>query len=107
MLERLENSFDAQKYFVSNISHELRTPLAAIIAELELASEKKLTNEEYQQTIRLALEDARNMTRLSDSLMDRLKPAMIQMKSVFLKYALMKFFWSPIQELLKKILSIK
>ena len=53
MLERLENSFDAQKYFVSNISHELRTPLAAIIAELELASEKKLTNEEYQQTIRL------------------------------------------------------
>jgi signal transduction histidine kinase len=43
MLERLENSFDAQKYFVSNISHELRTPLAAIIAELELASEKELS----------------------------------------------------------------
>ena len=40
MLERLENSFDAQKYFVSNISHELRTPLAAIIAELELASKR-------------------------------------------------------------------
>jgi hypothetical protein len=42
MLERLENSFDAQKYFVSNISHE-PTPLAAITAELELASEKELT----------------------------------------------------------------
>ncbi|AZA80570.1 two-component sensor histidine kinase [Chryseobacterium lactis] len=73
MLERLENSFDAQKYFVSNISHELRTPLSAIIAELELASEKDQTKEEYQQTIRYALDDARNMAKLSNSLMDLAK----------------------------------
>ena len=37
MLERLEQSFDSQKMFVSNVSHELRTPMAALIAELELA----------------------------------------------------------------------
>ena len=73
MLERLENSFDAQKYFVSNISHELRTPLSAIITELELASEKKQTHEEYQQTIQHVLEDARNMAKLSNSLMDLAK----------------------------------
>ncbi|WP_238554993.1 histidine kinase dimerization/phospho-acceptor domain-containing protein [Chryseobacterium sp. P1-3] len=73
MLERLENSFDAQKYFVSNISHELRTPLSAIITELELASEKKQTHEEYQQTIQRVLEDARNMAKLSNSLMDLAK----------------------------------
>ncbi len=73
MLERLENSFDAQKYFVSNISHELRTPLSAIITELELASEKEQTREEYQSTIRYALEDARNMVKLSNSLMDLAK----------------------------------
>ncbi|ROI01652.1 HAMP domain-containing protein [Chryseobacterium sp. G0240] len=73
MLERLENSFDAQKHFVSNISHELRTPLSAIITELELASEKELTREEYQQTIQYALEDARNMAKLSNSLMDLAK----------------------------------
>ncbi|WP_394767047.1 HAMP domain-containing protein, partial [Ferruginibacter sp.] len=41
MLNRLENSFDAQKQFVSNISHELRTPLAVIISELELATNKE------------------------------------------------------------------
>lgn len=73
MLERLENSFDSQKYFVSNISHELRTPLSAIITELELASEKELTKEEYQSTIQCALEDARNMVKLSNSLMDLAK----------------------------------
>lgn len=73
MLERLENSFDAQKYFVSNISHELRTPLSAIITELELASEKDQTQEEYQQTIQYALEDSRNMAKLSNSLMDLAK----------------------------------
>ncbi|WP_343659666.1 ATP-binding protein [Chryseobacterium sp.] len=73
MLERLENSFDSQKHFVSNISHELRTPLSAIITELELASEKEKTKEEYQETIRYALEDARNMVKLSNSLMDLAK----------------------------------
>lgn len=73
MLERLENSFDAQKYFVSNISHELRTPLSAIITELELASEKEQTKEEYQSTIQCALDDARNMVKLSNGLMDLAK----------------------------------
>lgn len=73
MLERLENSFDAQKHFVSNISHELRTPLSAIITELELSAEKEQTKEEYQQTIQYALDDARNMVKLSNSLMDLAK----------------------------------
>lgn len=73
MLERLENSFDSQKHFVSNISHELRTPLAAIITELELASEKDKAKEEYQETIQFALDDARNMVKLSNSLMDLAK----------------------------------
>ncbi|MEJ5104380.1 sensor histidine kinase [Chryseobacterium sp. MYb328] len=73
MLERLENSFDAQKHFVSNISHELRTPLSAIITELEFSSEKEQTREEYQQTIQYALDDARNMVKLSNSLMDLAK----------------------------------
>ena len=40
MLDRLENSFDAQKQFVSHIAHELRTPMATIIGELEITVEK-------------------------------------------------------------------
>ena len=73
MLDRLEQSFDAQKQFVSNISHELRTPLAAIIAEAEVSAIKERTPEEYRATLRLLLQDARRLSRLSGDLLDLAK----------------------------------
>lgn len=73
MLNRLENSFDAQKNFVSNISHELRTPLAAIITELELSANKDRNIEEYKTVIQNALNDAKKLVRLSNSLLDLAK----------------------------------
>ncbi len=73
MLRRLENSFDAQKQFVSNIAHELRTPLSAIIGELELSLTKKKSKEEYQVAIRNALADAKRLVRISNSLLDLAK----------------------------------
>lgn len=73
MLDRLENSFNAQKDFVSNISHELRTPLAAIIAELEVSAIRERTNEEYRTMSLLILADARKVSRLSNDLLDLAK----------------------------------
>jgi len=73
MLNRLENSFDAQKHFVSNISHELRTPLAAIIAELELSASKDRTISEYKKAINYSLNDAKKLVKLSNSLLDLAK----------------------------------
>lgn len=73
MLDRLESSFDAQKHFVSNIAHELRTPLAAIIAELELSTSREHLIEEYKLTIQRALNDAKRLTKLSNSLLDLAK----------------------------------
>lgn len=70
MLDRLENSFESQKNFVSNISHEIRTPLAAIITELELSINKERSIEEYKLAIQNALSDARKLARLSTSLLD-------------------------------------
>jgi len=70
MLDRLENSFDAQKQFVSNISHEVRTPLAVLITELELSTYKDRSVEEYKKVIRNTLIDARRLSKLSDSLLD-------------------------------------
>src|SRR5690606_23092858 len=59
--------------FVSNISHELRTPLAAIITELELSTNKERNLEEYKTVIKNALQDAKKLVRLSNSLLDLAK----------------------------------
>lgn len=86
MLERLEHSFDAQKNFVSNISHELRTPLAAIISELEITASRERDINDYQAAIQRALEDAKRIVRLSNSLLDMAKaqydPSEIVFKSL-------------------------
>jgi len=73
MLNRLENSFDSQKSFVSNISHELRTPLAAIITELELTNLKNTSIPEYKIAVRNTLNDAQKIVRLINDLFDLAK----------------------------------
>jgi signal transduction histidine kinase len=86
ILNRLENSFDAQKHFVSNIAHELRTPLAAIITELELSVNKERNIQEYKTAIQNALNDAKKLVRLSNSLLDLAKasydPSEISFKTI-------------------------
>jgi signal transduction histidine kinase len=93
MLDRLENSFDAQKEFVSNISHELRTPLSAIITELEVAGIKDRTIIEHKEINQTILQEARKLSRLSNDLLDLAKasydPASITFKAVRLDEALL------------------
>ena len=94
MLDRLENSFDSQKQFVSNISHELRTPLAAIITELEITASKERNKATYQKAIKDALKDANNLAKLSNSLLDLAKasydPSEIHFKKVRVDEILME-----------------
>jgi len=73
MLDRLEQSFDGQKNFVSNISHELRTPLATIVGELQLALIRERSVDEYKEVIKLSLSDAQRLVRLLNGLLDLAK----------------------------------
>lgn len=73
LLERLEQSFNSQKMFVSNVSHELRTPMAALTAELDLALLKERTSEQYQAAISNALQDSHRIVKLIDGLLNLAK----------------------------------
>jgi signal transduction histidine kinase len=101
MLDRLENSFNAQKAFVGNIAHELRTPLAAMIAELELIRQRPRQLGEYQQAIDLALEDARKVSRLASGLMDMAKADYDQVTISFKPLRLDELLLDARMELLK------
>ncbi|SKA46185.1 Signal transduction histidine kinase [Chitinophaga eiseniae] len=83
MLQRLGNSFDLQKSFVSNASHELRTPLAAIISQLQVSLSKERTKEEYQTLLISVLEDAENLSDLSNGLLQLAQSELNQEQFVF------------------------
>jgi signal transduction histidine kinase len=53
------------------------------VAELELTSEKERTNTEYKLAIHNALNDARKMVRLSNSLLDFAKASYDRLKYHF------------------------
>ncbi|MET6997379.1 sensor histidine kinase [Chitinophaga defluvii] len=83
MLQRLSESFDLQKSFVSNASHELRTPLAAIISQLQVSLSKDRSKEEYQQLLNSVLEDAENLSELTNGLLQLAQSELTQQKFVF------------------------
>lgn len=101
MLNRLENSFEAQKQFVSNISHELRTPLSVIISELELATNKERSIQEYKEVIQLALIDAKKLAKLANGILDFAKANYDQSEIVFKEIRLDEVLLDARQQVLK------
>lgn len=101
MLDRLEQSFDSQKQFVSNISHELRTPLATIITELELAVHKDRTTHEYKIALSNALSDTKKLVRLSNDLLDFAKASYDPSEITFKKIRVDEVLLDAVQQLQK------
>ncbi|PUZ20282.1 Signal transduction histidine kinase [Chitinophaga costaii] len=83
MLQRLSDSFDLQKSFVSNASHELRTPLAAMISQLQVTLSKPRGADEYEEVLSSVLEDAENLSDLSNGLLQLAQSEMSQQEVVF------------------------
>lgn len=69
MLGRLELALDRERRFVADASHELRTPLALLRTELELALRRPRSNEELEQSIRSAAEEADRLSLLAEDLL--------------------------------------
>jgi len=83
MLQRLSDSFDLQKSFVSNASHELRTPLASIISQLQVTLSKERNASEYQDVLNSVLEDAESLTDLTNGLLQLAQSEMKDQQFVF------------------------
>lgn len=53
MLDRLEEMFEKQKQFSSDVTHELRTPVAVIMAQCQYAKKHICNKEEFDEAITL------------------------------------------------------
>jgi signal transduction histidine kinase len=69
MLDRIETSFETQNNFISNASHELRTPLTAIIGQADVALSKNRSQEHYEETLKIILEEAEKLDKKTQALL--------------------------------------
>jgi signal transduction histidine kinase len=69
LLDRIEETFNVQKGFLSNISHELRNPLASIIAAIQVTLSKDRSVNEYRHCLESVLNDATDLEHTSTHLM--------------------------------------
>lgn len=70
LLDRIQFAFRMQKSFISNVSHELKNPLSIIISQLEIALDKRQrSTDEYRGTISSVLEDTRELSDVTEKLL--------------------------------------
>lgn len=70
-LEPIKSNMQKQKRFIADASHELRTPIAVIISGLEVnLSNKKLDLISAKKTLESTLDEMREFSKLSNSLLD-------------------------------------
>jgi two-component system OmpR family sensor kinase len=69
LLERVDQSFERQRRFMSDVSHELRTPVAILRGESEVAlSRTERPAEEYRESLSVLHAEAQRLTRIVDDL---------------------------------------
>ena len=74
ILEPIKFNMEKQKRFIADASHELRTPTAVVISGLEVAlNNKKLDFVSAKKTLENTLDEMREFSNLSNSLLDMSK----------------------------------
>lgn len=69
MLGRLDTAFSQIRQFTADASHELQTPLTILKGELEVALRAPRPREEYEATLRSALEEIDRIAHLVEGLL--------------------------------------
>lgn len=69
LLDRLNQSFEMQRRFISNASHELSTPLTLISSQLEVSLQRNRSEEEYRRVMQTVVQDVQHMNHLVQTLL--------------------------------------
>jgi two-component system sensor histidine kinase ArlS len=70
LLDRLQQSFEMQRRFISSASHELSTPLTSVISQLEVSLQRKRDAEEYRGVMLSVYQDVRHLSKLTQTLLE-------------------------------------
>jgi two-component system sensor histidine kinase ArlS len=70
LLNRLQESFNLQRIFISNASHELSTPLTSIISQLEVSLQRERDAADYRKVMQSIYQDVRHMSKLTQTLLE-------------------------------------
>ena len=70
LLNRLQDSFETQRRFISNASHELSTPLTSMSSQLQVALQKDRSPEEYRKVMQSVYQDVQHMSSLTKTLLE-------------------------------------
>lgn len=70
MIDRLNKSFEEMRRFTADAAHDLRTPVTALRTEVEVSLMADRTVEDYRKSMQTVLEEAVNLSRLTEQLLD-------------------------------------
>lgn len=70
LLNRLQESFDLQRRFISNASHELSTPLTSISSQIEVSLQREREVTEYKKVMHSIYQDVRHMSKITQTLLE-------------------------------------
>lgn len=98
VFERLQQTFETQKSFISNASHELKTPIAVIMGNAEITLRKTRTVEEYTDVLKDIVVNCNNMDDLIHNLLDLAQVDFQMLKTQ--DFLFEDFYWDSIHEIL-------
>ncbi len=70
LLNRLQESFDVHRRFISNASHELLTPLTSVSSQLEIALNREREPTEYKMVMASVYQDVHRLGKLTQTLLE-------------------------------------